>query len=435
MDFIWMGYEFIINLVEAYLMYLFLKVFFDDKHNNKSSIILIVFCQASIIQIANVIFGVASIPAFIIILSCYIFLYGFLFKGSISKLALGILSYSVLTCIFELLSVFIITNIFCVSPMLICEKTKYRIISAVLTRILLYLFIIFIRKFKISPNNLKRVYIYELTIILMLNIFFAFIVFNIYKKNNILKFSRPKISIVTLAVIVLSFLVVVIVQEIIKYSQKEAEWIMLEREYKRQISYINYIQNLNYRARAQRHDFNHHIGCIYGLLDTNKIEEAKDYTKKLVVAVEEINNIVNIDNPVIAAILNFKFTLAKKKKIGIESSINIPKELNIDSTDICIILGNAIDNAIEACEDLQDKRVNIEMHMVKEHLIIKITNTKKGSDHEEGHKYTTIKNDEENHGFGLENIKYVVSKYDGLFKINETDNLFSLNIALKNHSN
>ncbi|MBZ9607262.1 GHKL domain-containing protein [Clostridium estertheticum] len=195
---------------------------------------------------------------------------------------------------------------------------------------------------------------------------------------------------------------------------------------------MNNIQELIHTLRAQRHDFNNHISCIYGLLKTGEINVAKEYSEKLASKTSEINTILNIDIPIIAALLNFKLSIAKERKIELYIDINLPKDIKIDPVNISILLGNALDNAIEACENIADgnKFIRIKMYIEKVHLIIKITNTTNRAKQEGTEEHKTTHPDKENHGFGLENINYIVNKYDGLIQIEEKENLFILNIAL-----
>ena len=100
--------------------------------------------------------------------------------------------------------------------------------------------------------------------------------------------------------------------------------------------------------------------------------------------------------------------------------------------DISIILGNSLTNAIEACEGLRKKKyIKLYMYMKGEYLIIKIKNSKKTDGFIDENSYETTKIDKENHGFGLKNIKYIVDKYDGLLKIEQSKEEFVLNIAMK----
>ena len=107
----------------------------------------------------------------------------------------------------------------------------------------------------------------------------------------------------TITIIIFTGMVINIVNQIIKYSKKESEWLLLMREYERQQNYIENLDRLTYKLKAQRHDFNHHISCIYGLLELDNMDEAKKICKRILKDVQEVNNIINIENSTILAIL------------------------------------------------------------------------------------------------------------------------------------
>jgi len=311
------------------------------------------------------------------------------------------------------------------------SSNLYTVIYFILTRTIVYLMIRFAGNIKIVQKNLKKVYVYELIMTLSINIFFIFMIFSLFKNKDIVEASSSTIFTMTITIIIFTAMVINVINQIIKYSKKESEWLLLMREYERQQNYIESLDRLTYKLKAQRHDFNHHISCIYGLLDLNNIDEAKKYAKELLKDVQEVNNIVNIENSTILAILNNNLTVAKEKDIEVDLNIDIPKELKVNSMDISIILGNSLSNAIEACENLKKKYIKLYMYMKGEYLIIKIKNSKKEDVFIDENSYETTKIDKENHGFGLKNIKYIVDKYDGLLKIEQSKEEFILNIAMK----
>ncbi len=432
MTFSWSLFEYFINIVEVCLMYIFIKNFFNIKELSKSKIFSILLIQSILMQFINVILGVANNVGFILVSASFIFLFRLIFDIDLPYLILGVLSFYMIFSVFEFIGVMGVTKIFNVSANEIVEFTKYRAISALSIRALFFIFLSLLKNIKINFKKIKRLYIYELLLVFLFNFITIFNIYSIYKDEFTSESQGKQVFIITFATAVSTIIIMGIINQIIKYSHKELEWNLREDEYQRQMVYMKSMEELTYRLKAQRHDFNHHIGCIYGLLESEDIDDAKIYTKNLINSVTEINNIVNIDNPIIASILNFKFSVAKEKGIQLNIKVNIPKEINIDPIDISIILGNAIDNAIEACEKCKKKMIDVNIYMQTHHLILKIKNTKPSYLISSVEK--TSKSDKENHGFGLDNIKHVIEKYDGLLKIDTEGDFFILNIALKDQS-
>jgi hypothetical protein len=435
MNYCWGAYETLVNFIEMWLLYSFLGSFFTRKLKGNIKLFACISILAIIIHVSNNFFGVASLIGFLISMVFMIPIFCLIFSGSIWTLILGIIVFSTLLGVFDFISAFTITAVYNIKPIQIAEPTAYRVICTLFSKAICYLCVRFINKYKLSGKNIKKMYVYELIIVLVINIAFMFIVFSVYTNNaKIGRLDERYIAVFTLGIVVISILIIKIVEQIAKYSQKETEWNLKEIEYGRQIDYMRNMDLFMHKIKAQRHDFNNHIGCVYGLLIEGKLDAAKVYINKLIEEVQDINSIIKVENPTIAALLNFKFSIALEKKIKFNIDVRIPKELNINPIDISIILGNAIDNSIEACEKLDNRFIELIIYIEKEYLIIKITNTKKDDCLITHDEYKTTKADKENHGLGIKNIKYVVEKYDGLLKISEEEELFTMNIAIKNDS-
>jgi len=395
-----------IKVVEVILGYLFMRAMFDKNNRPKHIVVILLIFQITVTYLSNSYFGLGSQKGILFIIFSNVITYKYIFNSDLLKIIFGNLAYIIVITFVELIFVSFTYMLFGINQNQLVSSNLYTVIYFILTRTIVYLMIRFAGNIKIVQKNLKKVYVYELIMTLSINIFFIFMIFSLFKNKDIVEASSSTIFTMTITIIIFTAMVINVINQIIKYSKKESEWLLLMREYERQQNYIESLDRLTYKLKAQRHDFNHHISCIYGLLDLNNIDEAKKYAKELLKDVQEVNNIVNIENSTILAILNNNLTVAKEKDIEVDLNIDIPKELKVNSMDISIILGNSLSNAIEACENLKKKYIKLYMYM-------------KG------------KIDKENHGFGLKNIKYIVDKYDGLLKIEQSKEEFILNIAMK----
>lgn len=420
-----------IKVVEVILGYLFMRAMFDKNNRPKHIVIILLIFQITVTYLTNSYFGLGSQKGILFIIFSNVITYKYIFNSDLLKIIFGNLAYIIVITFVELIFVSFTYMLFGINQNQLVSSNLYTVIYFILTRTIVYLMIRFAGNIKIVQKNLKKIYVYELIMTLSINIFFIFMIFSLFKNKDIVEASSSTIFTMTITIIIFTAMVINVINQIIKYSKKESEWLLLMREYERQQNYIESLDRLTYKLKAQRHDFNHHISCIYGLLDLNNIDEAKKYAKELLKDVQEVNNIVNIENSTILAILNNNLTVAKEKDIEVDLNIDIPKELKVNSMDISIILGNSLSNAIEACENLKKKYIKLYMYMKGEYLIIKIKNSKKEDVFIDENSYETTKIDKENHGFGLKNIKYIVDKYDGLLKIEQSKEEFILNIAMK----
>lgn len=187
--------------------------------------------------------------------------------------------------------------------------------------------------------------------------------------------------------------------------------------------------------RCIKHDIKNHFICINEFARHNDFENIKIYTKELFGDFSYSNyEVSKSGNMVIDTILNYKYTIAKKMNININIKSQIPNQFEFNYNDICVILGNALDNAIEAVNKIKNEDMrNIDVILIyrQKNLIFKIVNPYDANlKRDTKGKILTSKKDEENHGIGLMSIKKVVKKYDGLVSVNAENNKFDLQILL-----
>jgi sensor histidine kinase YesM len=204
----------------------------------------------------------------------------------------------------------------------------------------------------------------------------------------------------------------------------------IEEHYHQQLYYMENLEQLIYKLKSERHDFNNHLGVIYGLLEGGETDRARNYTTQLVKTAEEYQNITNIPYSMVRAMLNYKLSAARESKIELRLNINVPAELKLDEFDLTVILGNLLDNAMEACAAIEEngRYIDLGIFYKPDYLIIQVENPTHG-DLLSGGNHTT-KPDAGDHGFGLRNIEYLANKHNGLLQIEPADGVFKVSIAL-----
>ncbi|MFC5653535.1 sensor histidine kinase [Paenibacillus solisilvae] len=193
---------------------------------------------------------------------------------------------------------------------------------------------------------------------------------------------------------------------------------------KAQETYVEEINQLFQSIRAQRHDFLNHVQTIHSLAEVNKIDELKAYTAELTGEIRQMNDIINIGNPAIAALIRAKISQAELLRVQLETSISDMNkmELGVKSLDMTRILGNLIDNAFdEALNYSEEERfVRIFIGQKPGYLEFAISNTCLHAEtlaakplFESG--YTS--KDGTHSGLGLSIVKSIVDQYKGLVRI------------------
>lgn len=208
----------------------------------------------------------------------------------------------------------------------------------------------------------------------------------------------------------------------------------IETQNREQMLYMISLEELNNKLKSERHDFNNHLGIIHGLMNNKEYDKTIEYTSKLVETVSEYRSIINISYPAVSALINYKLANVKKENIKLKVNANIPNGLEINEFDIGIILGNLIGNSIEALAKVEesDRYILLELTYKLDYLIIRVENPYNETLIYENKEYVSTKNcgDVVDHGYGLNNVKEIVEKNNGLININHENRIFAIDIAL-----
>lgn len=197
------------------------------------------------------------------------------------------------------------------------------------------------------------------------------------------------------------------------------------------------VENIYRQMRSWRHDSHNHIQTIKACIAMGRIEELADYCDQLDRELKSIDQVVKTGNVMLDAILNSKLSLAKSRDITVNAKAAVPKELQMEDVDLCVLIGNLLDNAIEACvkKDGQDSPefdqpfIRVYIGMKGSQLYICITNTVYGSPLKIGKRFLSTKSSP-THGFGLMRIDRICSKYDGYCNRNSEPGAFTTEILL-----
>ena len=191
------------------------------------------------------------------------------------------------------------------------------------------------------------------------------------------------------------------------------------------------VENMYNQIRGFKHDYRNHIQAMKSHVANGELDAIAQYLDGLDSELDTIEPIIKTGNRMADAILNSKISLARAKGIQVIADANIAIELTTSPVDFCIILGNLLDNAMEACMPLpeHDRLIRIYMEMKNTQLYISITNTAPyGKRQKHGNKFMTTKG--EGHGFGLARIDHIVERYGGYLSRNSEDGAYSTEILL-----
>ena len=193
------------------------------------------------------------------------------------------------------------------------------------------------------------------------------------------------------------------------------------------------VENMYRTMRTWRHDYHNHIQASLAYLELGKYEELAAYLKKLDENLYEIDRIVKTGNLMADAILNSKLSLMREYQIRTEVTAHVPARMGLTDTELCVLLGNLLDNAIEACRKVsqEDNRfIKIYIDTLQEQFYISVMNGMEGRAIRRGELFQSTKNGPGLHGFGLQRVDRIVEKYGGFLDRQSEEGVFATEILL-----
>ena len=196
------------------------------------------------------------------------------------------------------------------------------------------------------------------------------------------------------------------------------------------------VQNIYQTMRAWRHDYHNHIQSIKAMLAMKKFEELDAYLCTLEQDLDSIDIAIRTGNVGLDAILSSKVSIARKNNIEVNCTAKVPDQLKISDVHLCAIVGNLLDNAIEACEKIKSeegnqfpqKFIRIYIGMFKQQLYISVSNSTNAKHRRRLNELVTSKLGE--HGFGLRRIDKIAEKYDGFVNRKNEPGIFATEVML-----
>lgn len=261
-------------------------------------------------------------------------------------------------------------------------------------------------------------------------------VIDILIKLSVGNINDPRIDlllcVLSMSIFSLNLIVYWAIKKINRSNQKEKEYSMIQYQNELLIKSAEENQALEEEWHKIRHDFNNHISCIDMLLQMGNIEKARAYIQKLAQKGKPKELNVHIGNEVADAVINQKVLRAKKEHIKLIVKGKLDEKLKIDDVDLCALLSNGLDNAIEAAGQVtnEEKRtIEVEFSSEGKQVKIEIRNIVKEGIQIDPNLATT-KKDTKRHGIGMRSMQTAVNKYHGKLSWQCKEQIFNLSIML-----
>lgn len=430
MRIVWEIIEYLVCFVETYIAYKVLEIFFPARNSRKKQkeMIILALVGAVVTRICNQISLFSYFTIFISVF--YSSVSGmYIYRAKCIQVLSIISFYGLCLCGLDFLVMTTISSFYKDIDMLnylLMEMSSLRIGVIFFTKILWVAIYLVLKKYlkKIS-FTIKGTYATLLTSV----IGFCGFIFLAEQAMQIFNYTVPWVWFMFICILVLIVLVFYFMIEQQKektaLSFMEMQSRLLEDKYKT----LNDVYMENAKLY---HDLNNHLNTLYQLLEEKQGEAAKAYIKEISKPILKLSKTIWTGVDVVDVIINSK--LEKMEQLGIEADINVeyPSECNITPNDMCTILSNLLDNAIEAAAETEQKGcVCLTVRRINYLLLIKVTNP--CSEHIKSFEDIpkTTKANKNLHGWGLRSVRDTVEKYSGTLECGAQDGVFTVKIMMQ----
>nr|WP_294494933.1 GHKL domain-containing protein [uncultured Anaerosporobacter sp.] len=368
-----------------------------------------------------------------------LFLTVYLFKDSLRLKILIVLLYMVGLAISDILvmGIFLLTK-----ETVVNDFTKPTIVITLISIISRYILLTLIRKFHDWQNNIVGVEnkLQDMIFLMIITDFsLVFLTYIFYL--NISRISPEMfLLLIIFNIIIVTIVFIFNIYRLLRFSRQLTENRLKTQYMQMQLQQNENMNILSNNLRSLRHDMNNHIGVIYGLLDTKQYNKLKSYLNGIYKNLQEANDIIIVNNEILSIILNNKKHLANEKMIQLVTWIEV-KDFILTEIEICSLIGNILDNAIEATEKVPFDAIDIDREIKfvcvekEEGWYIDCKNpfVEAPLITEEG--LMTTKKNKESHGIGSRTMQDIIKKYNGTLEYSTDDINFIVKIFISKKSN
>ena len=417
----------ICSLFTSLISYFFFIRLCDKIYESKKGIFIKTASCVVVIVIMQFIhlFNNSYLNFFYTILSSQI-LCSLLYKASLKKLVLKNIYYRIATAFGEIISVAFVG--------VITKNQTSKVMSdyrLMLASCLMYVLIVFFayRIFSItwSSKGITSLRLKELAFIIFLTAFEFFVLYCFTRTNSSL---NCNVLIITVAgFLILDIYAAYIVNAVAAGYKNKYELDAIRMQNEIQFAHYEELNNQYVETQCMVHDIEKHISAIEKLSKNRDFSEAEQYTEKLRNELKRHKNIFECSNKILSAVMSQKISLAESKGIIVETKIEDMMLDFMDETDITSIFANLMDNAIESCDEVTDKKViSIKMCRINDFLYIDLINSFSGKIIQNNGKFKSTKAGHK--GYGMTSIQMAIEKYDGYMVTDQKNGTFISEIVV-----
>lgn len=407
--------DYLCALLIVIIIIKYIDIFFEPKENNKIYLLCSALGSLVIPQLAYEIWGIPILNFTLSLLG--IFAICCAFEGSVGKKILITFSVAMLNAACDMIAYTIllpvsgqegninISCLFMVLLILMCEQIVRRVVGK-------------------QKNAYK--YIGTSAILILIPLCSLGIIYFVTEMSM----NGWQTMMIALCVMIINLIVFYLYQKNIENYLTHIQCEILEERSRAYANELELMTKTQRKMQALQHDLKHHILELKGMAQENKTGEISTYLENMEQALNISKEYVRSGNYHIDSLLNYLLDEANERLDEVKTAVKIPENANLNTFKLNIILGNLLENAIEAAERSDKKQLRMEMTLEKGVLLIQMANTYQGELQKKGDDFVTTKEDKHNHGIGLKNVKELVEEENGTVTITTDDGWFMADVLL-----
>lgn len=423
-------FEWGINFIETFIVTDFLTKYFGCKYSDKRKTIGflcswgVLFVQLCIM---NHMTDLESLGSYIPIIINFVYAVFFLKGNILFKLWISTFIQIMILVVAMAINLLICTVISYNPNEMITVFNSTRVIGVVITKIILFYLtrIILRRKYENPIDNHSWLLLIIIPVISIISL--SALMFAVVNHEEIKIYILVGMSCIVIANIITYYFFTVLNKD----YEKNLRIKLLEQQNENDKKNIKNADAFVRQMKSVRHDMKNQLLIIDNFINSQKYEEARKYISNLTGNyMPDVQNLVSTGNEAFDAIINSKIAICSEKGIFMETKIMSGSLECFNDVDTGILFGNLIDNAIEAAEKTEEKRITVDVQTTGAYLSIIVENSITESVLQKNKTLETSKPDKEMHGIGVKTIKEIVKKYNGMVDFSEKGNEFSCHIML-----
>jgi len=417
-------------LVENFIIIYFLHNRFASKNNShwpQTGVYIFSFLIAILAYNSHVIYTLTTIVMY--------FIYLIIYKiGTTFQKLLGIIMFFAIILGTSIIGASIISILFSTTMgQVTIYNDTIRSMTLIFIKTMQVVIFYFLTKRHEKNRRIKASHAYVLGVIIIAAFTFLLMIRYYAESPDLSPSQYPFLVWLSVSALFVVLAVFFIYELFIHEESKNIDLAMKLQRYDLESGFQKEIDRIYSYMRTWQHDYGNNLCALRAFMENGENEKALDYINEISDLQAQDQVTIKTGNLVLDAIITSKLWLAKSKNIDVNMQVVYPDNKYISDNDLCAVLGNLIDNSIEACDRMGDatnkKFIDLSILPKKKNLIISVRNSYNHEIKLKGKRYLTTKQGP-HHGIGIPHIESIINKYHGIIERSHDDGIFETIVLL-----